>query len=200
MSAVFERSSPWQRVLRVFTGFDGPLALAIALLCGAGLITMYSAGYDHGTRFVDHGRNMLLAAGILFLVAQVSPQRMMSIAVPLYTVDVALLIATAIFGNAWRDAADVVLSDAEAMAAGTIRMSEQQVDALERAGKAFRGFGTSVLAVGASALSDAWRGLRPRGDPRRPRRRSSAECLRWSSRGRARDCDCRRRRRSSADR
>ena len=98
MSAVFERSSPWQRVLRVFTGFDGPLALAIALLCGAGLITMYSAGYDHGTRFVDHGRNMLLAAGILFLVAQVSPQRMMSIAVPLYTVGVALLIATAIFG------------------------------------------------------------------------------------------------------
>jgi rod shape determining protein RodA len=59
---------------------------------------MYSAGYDHGTRFVDHGRNMLLAAGILFLVAQVSPQRMMSIAVPLYAVGVALLIATAIFG------------------------------------------------------------------------------------------------------
>jgi rod shape determining protein RodA len=98
MSAVFERSPPWKRVLRVFTGFDGPLALAIALLCGAGLITMYSAGYDHGTRFVDHGRNMLLAAGILFLVAQVSPQRMMSIAVPLYAVGVALLIATAIFG------------------------------------------------------------------------------------------------------
>ena len=98
MSAVFERSPPWKRVLRVFTGFDGPLALAIALLCGAGLITMYSAGYDHGTRFIDHGRNMLLAAGILFLVAQVSPQRMMSIAVPLYAVGVALLIATAIFG------------------------------------------------------------------------------------------------------
>jgi penicillin-binding protein 2 len=28
---------------------------------GLGLVTMYSAGFDHGTRFVDHGRNMLLA-------------------------------------------------------------------------------------------------------------------------------------------
>jgi rod shape determining protein RodA len=98
MSAVFERSSPWQRVLRLFTGFDWPLTLAVVMLCAAGLVTMYSAGYDHGTRFVDHGRNMLLAAGILFLVAQVSPQRMMSIAVPLYTAGVALLIATAVFG------------------------------------------------------------------------------------------------------
>ena len=31
---------------------------------------MYSAGFDSGTRFVDHGRNMLIA-GILFVVAQV---------------------------------------------------------------------------------------------------------------------------------
>jgi rod shape determining protein RodA len=36
---------------------------------------MYSAGFDHGTRFVDHGRNMLLALGVLFVVAQVPPQR-----------------------------------------------------------------------------------------------------------------------------
>ena len=27
-------------------------------------MTMYSAGFDHGTRFVDHGRNMLLALGV----------------------------------------------------------------------------------------------------------------------------------------
>jgi rod shape determining protein RodA len=59
---------------------------------------MYSAGFDHGTRFVDHGRNMLIAAGILFVVAQISPQRLMALAVPLYTFGVALLIATAIFG------------------------------------------------------------------------------------------------------
>jgi rod shape determining protein RodA len=41
---------------------------------------------------------MLLALGLLFLVAQVPPQRLMRIAVPLYVVGVALLVATALFG------------------------------------------------------------------------------------------------------
>ena len=82
----------------LFRGFDGPLLLAILILSVMGMITMYSAGYDHGTRFVDHGRNMLLAAGILFVVAQVPPQRLMSLAVPLYVVGVALLVATELMG------------------------------------------------------------------------------------------------------
>ena len=41
---------------------------------------------------------MLLAGLIMFIVAQVPPQRLMSFAVPLYTVGVGLLIAVAIFG------------------------------------------------------------------------------------------------------
>jgi len=98
MSAVLDRPTPWQRLKPVFMGFDGPLALAIVLLAAAGLVTMYSAGFDHGTRFVDHGRNMLIAAAIMFVVAQVPPQRLMMLAVPLYTVGVALLVATALFG------------------------------------------------------------------------------------------------------
>jgi rod shape determining protein RodA len=98
MTSVFDKPSLWQRVRWVFTGFDGPLIFAVLLLAGAGLVTMYSAGFDHGTRFADHGRNMLLAFGILFLVAQVSPQQLMRLAVPLYTVGVALLVATAVMG------------------------------------------------------------------------------------------------------
>jgi rod shape determining protein RodA len=46
------------------------------LLAAVGLVAMYSAGYDHGTRFVDHGRNMLLALAVLFVVAQVPPQKL----------------------------------------------------------------------------------------------------------------------------
>lgn len=82
----------------MFRGFDGPLAFAVFMLVCAGLLTMYSSGYDHGTRFVDHGRNMLLAGTILFVVAQIPPQRLMALAVPMYTLGVALLIAVAIFG------------------------------------------------------------------------------------------------------
>ncbi|HZY18921.1 MAG TPA: rod shape-determining protein RodA [Ramlibacter sp.] len=98
MSAVFEKPPVWQRAVPMLQGFDGPLAFAVFLLACAGLLTMYSSGFDHGTRFVDHGRNMLIAGTIMFVVAQIPPQRLMSFAVPLYAVGVALLIAVAVFG------------------------------------------------------------------------------------------------------
>jgi rod shape determining protein RodA len=98
MNTTFEQPTAWQRLRPVVFGFDGPLALAIGILAAFGLVTMYSAGFDHGTRFVDHGRNMLIAVALLVVVAQVPPHRLMALAVPLYTVGVALLVATALFG------------------------------------------------------------------------------------------------------
>ncbi|HEX7892148.1 MAG TPA: rod shape-determining protein RodA [Ramlibacter sp.] len=98
MAAVFEKPSLLQRLVPVMQGFDGPLAFAVFLLACAGLLTMYSSGYDHGSRFLDHGRNMLLAGAIMFVVAQVPPQRLMSFAVPLYLLGVGLLVAVAVFG------------------------------------------------------------------------------------------------------
>ncbi len=66
-----------QRLLPLFWGFDR-LAVAGRAAAGLGwLVAMSSSGYDHGTRFIDHGRNMLLAAAILFVVAQVPPQKIM---------------------------------------------------------------------------------------------------------------------------
>jgi len=87
-----ERLRPW------VSGFDPWLALAMAWLAGLGLLVMYSVGFDHGSRFVDHGRNLLLALGVMLAVAQLPPQRLMALALPLYTVGVLLLVATALFG------------------------------------------------------------------------------------------------------
>ena len=98
MAAVFDKPSFFRRALPLFEGFDGPLAFAVFLLASAGLLIMYSSGYDHGTRFVDHGRNMLIAGTIMFVVAQIPPQRLMTLAVPLYLFGVTLLIAVAVFG------------------------------------------------------------------------------------------------------
>jgi len=98
-SNAFDQPSPWQRVVPIFQGFDGLLLLAVVLLSGIGLLTMYSVGFDHGTRFVAHSRNMLLAAGVLFLVAQVPPQRLMALALPLYTLGVVLLLGVEFFGE-----------------------------------------------------------------------------------------------------
>jgi rod shape determining protein RodA len=98
MSAIFEQPSIWQRVKPILFGFDGPLSFGVLVLATFGLVTMYSAGFDDGTRFADHGRNMLIALALLFIVAQVPPQRLQALAVPLYAIGVALLIATALFG------------------------------------------------------------------------------------------------------
>ncbi len=98
MAAVIEKPTLLQRAAPLVRGFDGPLAFAVFMLACAGLLTMYSSGFDHGTRFVDHSRNMLIAGFVMFVVAQVPPQRLMTLAVPLYTLGVALLIAVAVFG------------------------------------------------------------------------------------------------------
>jgi len=98
MPAVIEKPSLLQRAAPLVRGFDGPLAFAVFMLACAGLLTMYSSGFDHGTRFVDHGRNMLIAGFVMFVIAQVPPQRLMTLAVPLYTLGVALLVAVALFG------------------------------------------------------------------------------------------------------
>ena len=98
MPVVIEKPSLWRRLSPLLRLGDGPLALVILLLAAMGLTVMYSVGYDHGTRFVDHGRNMLIAAAVMLVVAQVSPQRLMALAVPLYSVGLMLLVAVAVFG------------------------------------------------------------------------------------------------------
>ena len=97
-AAEFDKPSLLQRIVPLFRGFDGPLVLLVLLLVTIGLTAMYSSGFDHGTRFIDHGRNMLIAAALLFVVAQVPPQHIMKVAVPLYLLGVALLVAVAVFG------------------------------------------------------------------------------------------------------
>ncbi|MCB2022393.1 MAG: rod shape-determining protein RodA [Rhizobacter sp.] len=98
MSGLYERPSLWVRVAPIFLGFDGPLLLAVALLTAGGLVTMYSVGFDSGTRFGDHARNAAIAFGVMFVVAQIPPQRMARLGPPLYAIGVALLVATMVFG------------------------------------------------------------------------------------------------------
>ena len=98
MPIVIEKPHLLHRLAHVFRGYDSQLALAVMALALAGLITMYSSGFANGTRFWDHLRNLSLAFVIMVVVAQIPPQRLMTFAVPLYTLGVALLIAVALFG------------------------------------------------------------------------------------------------------
>ena len=98
MATPFGRNSPRAWGQSLLERLDPPLLVAMVLLTGAGLIAMYSSGYDGGTRFIDHIRNTCIAFAIMFSVAQIPPQRLMALAVPLYLAGIALLIAVAVFG------------------------------------------------------------------------------------------------------
>jgi rod shape determining protein RodA len=98
MQAVIEKPSLSLRVRRWLAGFDGPLAIAMFLLICAGMLTVYSAGQDFPGRFQDHIRNITVAFVAMVLMAQVPPQRLLQVAVPLYLMGLSLLIAVALFG------------------------------------------------------------------------------------------------------
>jgi rod shape determining protein RodA len=98
MALSFEKPYVWRQFTHVLRGFDGQLTLAVALLAVAGLITMFGSGYASGIRFWDHARNLALAFCIMFVVAQIPPQRLMTLAVPIYTIGLALLVGVALFG------------------------------------------------------------------------------------------------------
>jgi rod shape determining protein RodA len=98
MAHILDKPTLPERIAPFFQGFDAPLMWAVGILVAIGLINMFSVGFAYDWRFADHLRNILIAAVIMFSVAQVPPQRMMSYAVPIYAIGVALLIAVALFG------------------------------------------------------------------------------------------------------
>jgi rod shape determining protein RodA len=98
MGTQLGKYSVFQRITPLVKGFDTVLAFAVLLLAAVGLLTIFSSGHAEGQRFIDHSRNMLIACVIMFVVAQIPPQRMMALAVPIYTVGLALLVAVALFG------------------------------------------------------------------------------------------------------
>ncbi len=98
MAHILDKPTLLQRLFSFFDGFDLPLIAAVGVLALIGLINMYSVASGYDWRFTDHLRNIVIAGVIMFSVAQIPPQRLMTLAVPIYTVGVALLIAVALFG------------------------------------------------------------------------------------------------------
>ena len=93
-----ENRSLWRRIRPYFLVFDGPLALVMFLLLSTGIVTLYSAGIDFPGRVEGQLRNIMVAFVVMWIAATVSPQQLMRLAVPLYTLGVALLVAVVMFG------------------------------------------------------------------------------------------------------
>ncbi|MGZ3182561.1 MAG: rod shape-determining protein RodA [Telluria sp.] len=96
---IHERRSLWRRLRPYFTVFDGPLALFLFLLLSTGLVTLYSAGIDFPGRVEGQVRNIIVAFAFMWICANIPPQTLMRMAVPIYTVGVALLMAVAVAGT-----------------------------------------------------------------------------------------------------
>src|SRR5258706_14333780 len=78
----------------------GPLMAALALTLALGLTVVYSAsGGSSFERAVGQGRNLALAIFALWMFAQIQPQLLMRLALPVYLAGLALLIVVALFGE-----------------------------------------------------------------------------------------------------
>jgi len=121
MAVVIQNPPLWRRALPLVQGFDGPLLLAIALLSTLGLLAMYSAAFEMPGRFELHVRNLLIAAGVLFVVAQIPPQRWLALAAPMYVGGLLLLLAVELVGierngsQRWLDLGFIVMQPSEIM-------------------------------------------------------------------------------------
>ncbi|MCU0870319.1 MAG: rod shape-determining protein RodA [Burkholderiales bacterium] len=78
---------------------DPFLAAVVAVLMGIGLVVLYSASGESFVRVGGQLMNMAVALSLMWLIANVHPQRLAQLALPLYAVGLLLLLAVAVAGE-----------------------------------------------------------------------------------------------------
>jgi len=83
---------------------DIPLLFSLILLCGVGLMVLYSAGDQDVTLVYRQAGRMGLALTLMILVAQISPARLARMSMWLYVTGVGLLVLVLITGEVGKGA------------------------------------------------------------------------------------------------
>ena len=79
---------------------DGPLTVVIVVLMAISLSVVYSAsGGDTCDRMLGQARNFTVAFIAMWIVANMPPQTLMRLAIPIYVVGLTLLVGVALFGE-----------------------------------------------------------------------------------------------------
>lgn len=79
---------------------DGPLMAAILILVALGVAVIYSvSGAQTFDRVLGQLRNFAVALAVMWIVANIQPQQLMRLALPIYVVGLALLVCVALFGE-----------------------------------------------------------------------------------------------------
>jgi rod shape determining protein RodA len=134
---VARRLGPWLRSR--LPELDPVLLAVIGVLSLLGLVTLYSAASDHPGRFGEQLRNYALAAALMIAVAGLSPRTLKRLALPVYTVGLALLVAVLLAGvsvkgaQRWLDLGVMRIQPAEMMKLGVPLMLAWYFDRREGA-------------------------------------------------------------------
>ena len=90
------RFDPRKWVAYILAPLDGPLMLIVLGILGFATVVMVSASPE---RLGTLGLNIAVAFAVMWVAASLPPQRMMSIALPIYILGVLLLVGVALFGD-----------------------------------------------------------------------------------------------------
>ncbi|MFZ9759020.1 MAG: rod shape-determining protein RodA [Burkholderiaceae bacterium] len=82
-----------------FFAMDQPLFFIFIGLAGLSLLAVYSASHEEPERFFNHLRNLVVAAAIMLMLAQIPSTWLQKVAIPLYGLGLVLLLAVALFGD-----------------------------------------------------------------------------------------------------
>lgn len=93
---ISSRFDPRRWLAYLLAPLDGPLAMIVLAILGFATVVMVSASPE---RLGTLGLNIVVAFAAMWIAARIPPQRMMSIALPLYIVGVLLLVGVALFGD-----------------------------------------------------------------------------------------------------
>ena len=89
-----------RRVLRLLTAhIDSQLLIALIMLMTVGIITIFSGSNQSVPRISSQVANILVALTVMYIFANVPPQHLKRIALPLYILGVLLLVCVALFGD-----------------------------------------------------------------------------------------------------
>lgn len=86
-------------LLRLVKHVDGFLLAAVSAQILLGLMVLYSASGQSLDKVSSQMANIMVAASVMWLVANVPPQHIMRLAVPMYAIGLLLLIGVALFGD-----------------------------------------------------------------------------------------------------
>ncbi len=88
------------KLIGFFTRHLDPFLMAvIATLLGIGMVVLFSASGGNLSRVAGQLLNVGVAVSVMWVAANVPPQQLARLAVPVYAVGLALLIGVALFGE-----------------------------------------------------------------------------------------------------